>query len=75
MVIVSMYNSGYWERMERTIRKILEEDKNKYVIIGDFNIIGEKGEFDEVGIHEKSKDKVVGNTGMKLISLVEEDIY
>lgn len=38
--VVSIYNAGDWEKIEKVIRKIVaEEEKDKNIIIGeDFNI-------------------------------------
>lgn len=76
IAIVSVYNSGEWGSMEKSIRAIMEEERENYIIIGgDFNIrIGTEGgcEEEEGGEGRKSKDKTISNRGKKFIELIEE---
>lgn len=75
-VIISVYNSGEILKLEKEIRRTMEERREEYVIIGgDFNIrIGEEGGVDEAGgdLGRKSKDKIIGNGGRRLMELVGE---
>lgn len=76
VVIVSIYNSGNWKAIENTIREVFENNKEDNIIIGgDFNVrIGEEGGWDEMtgSNNRKSKDKVIGTEGRKMIDLVAE---
>lgn len=68
--VVSIYNAGDWEKIEKVIRKIIAEEKDKNIIIGeDFNIRIEEygGQEIEGGEEDRSsKDKIIGTTGRKM---------
>lgn len=76
-IVVSIYNSGDWEKIERAIKKvIIENDKDMNIMIGgDFNIrIGEgRGQEPEVGDRSRnSKDKKAGTSSRKMLNLIDE---
>lgn len=62
IIIVSIYFTGDWDKLEAVIRNIAEEERNNYIIIGgDFNIrTGEENMDEEEGwkLNRKSKDKI-----------------
>lgn len=61
------------ERNSKKIKKTVEENREDYVLIGDFNMrIGKEGGIDEVRheLRRNSKDKVISNGGKSLIELI-----
>lgn len=76
LVIVSVYNTVGWKSMEKVIKKVVEENKGDYIVIGgDFNArIGEKGGNNEEGwnLRRLSKNKLINERGKMLIDLVGE---
>ncbi|KMQ86479.1 hypothetical protein RF55_14523 [Lasius niger] len=74
--IFTVYNSGAKNDIEECLIKIIEDYEEEGIIIeGDFNIrIGELGKVRDIGNERerKSKDKVIGNGGRKLIDMIYE---
>lgn len=70
-IIILIYNSGNWERIEEVIREQMELNREECIIIGgDFNIrIGEEGEIEELKeMKRKSRDKIVSNGGRRFVN-------
>lgn len=74
LIIVSIYNTKGWKKMEDAIEKVREENKENYVIIGgDFNARIKVNGNNEEGwdIKRNSKDKIENSRGKALINMVE----
>lgn len=72
--IMSIYNTKEWERIRERIKKLVEDEREEYIIIGgDFNIrIAEEGGNDVEGwdVKRKSKDKILNSRGWEFIDLI-----
>jgi len=50
LIVIGVYNNEDWEAMEERIKEIVEENKDKFIVLGgDFNARIGDGENDEVG--------------------------
>lgn len=67
IIVISIYNANDWNKIKEIIGKVIEENREGYIIIGeDWNTrTGEKGSFDEEGQESsrKSKDKLINDKG------------
>lgn len=75
ITIMSIYNSGKWEKMEERIQERIGAKENDDIIVGgDFNIRTRNLggiEWEEGGRERRSKDVTIGNEGWKLIDRIQ----
>lgn len=70
---MSVYNSKEWDKIEERIRKLVEEKREEYIIIGrHFNVRIAEDRNDTEGwdVKRKNKDKTMNNRGREFVELV-----